>query len=99
MAIDIVREPRISLSEAARREHVAPSTIWRWVMRGVLVPGRKERVRLESLTVRGRRYSTVPALDRFRAETVVADADPRPRALTSRRRLAIARRQARHSGL
>lgn len=58
---DLLSEPRISFNELARRVDVHPSTIWRWVLRGS-----RGHV-LESFSLGGRRYTTLPAYERWLA--------------------------------
>lgn len=61
MTIDIETERTISLTEAAKslpgRPHV--STLWRWVREG------RRGVRLETVAVGGRRFTSREALRRF----------------------------------
>jgi hypothetical protein len=66
VSIDPTTEQIISFSEAARRcgnrrnsRPTAPSTIWRWVQKGV------RGVRLESALVGGLRMTSAEALKRF----------------------------------
>jgi hypothetical protein len=69
--IDIHTEKLQTLTEAARllpdRPHV--STLYRWAQRGV------KGVRLETVVVGGRRYTSVEALQRF-AQRLTADPSP-----------------------
>lgn len=58
--VDILTEsPRRTLTEAARRENKAPSTIWRWALKGC------RGVKLETFLHGGTRCTTDPALRRF----------------------------------
>jgi hypothetical protein len=69
---DLFSEPRISLTELAKREVVHVSTVWRWCLRGC------KGHRLESFAVGGRRYTTLPAYDRWLAKINCNDAPPSP---------------------
>jgi hypothetical protein len=55
----LVSEPRLSLNALAQREQVHLSTVWRWCLRGV--KGHK----LESLNVGGKKFTSVPAFERW----------------------------------
>jgi hypothetical protein len=73
MAIDIVNETLLGMGQAAHRfppyrlgRPVNPSTIWRWIREGVVLPS-GERVRLEGVRVGGRWLTSVEALARFAA--------------------------------
>jgi transposase len=59
-------EGRISLTEAARRLHVSPSTCWRWAMQGV------RGVKLETHVWGAKRYVNESALERFREACTAA---------------------------
>ena len=59
----IFNETRISFSQLASQQDVSLSTVWRWCTRGV------RHIRLESMNVGGRRYTTTEAFQRFLAET------------------------------
>ncbi|NLX94634.1 MAG: DUF1580 domain-containing protein [Rhodopirellula sp.] len=52
-------ETRLTLTEAARRESVHPSTIWRAALEG------RRGVTLETFVHLGRRFTTAEALERF----------------------------------
>jgi hypothetical protein len=73
----ILTEERISFSALAHREGVHISTVWRWALRGC--KGHK----LESFSVGGKRFSTLPAYERWLAringELVIRDDMPRRR--------------------
>jgi hypothetical protein len=56
---ELAAEPRISFVELARREGVALSTCWRWALRGC------RGHRLESFNVGAKKFTTLPAYDRF----------------------------------
>lgn len=58
---NLVSEQRISFNDLARREDVHPSTVWRWALRGC------QGHVLESFSVGGRRYTTLPAYERWLA--------------------------------
>jgi len=68
MAIDINRERLLTISAAAtslqHRPHVA--TVWRWVQSGV------RGVKLETILIGGRRYTSKEALERFIDRTTAA---------------------------
>lgn len=66
-------EPLLTLSRAMRglQNHPSPSTAWRWHRKGI------RGVRLETVVVGGRRYTSKAALDRFVA-AVTSAADSRP---------------------
>ena len=69
MAISISGETLLSYAEAARSlpgRGVNVSTIWRWVTRGV------KGIRLETVTIGGRRFTSREALERFTAATTAA---------------------------
>jgi hypothetical protein len=60
MPTDLLTEqPRISLTALARREGVHLSTVWRWCLRGV------RGIRLEAISIGQRRYTTLPAYERW----------------------------------
>ena len=71
--IDISEEKLVSLADAAKtlpgRPHV--STIWRWHTRGI------RGIRLETVVVGGRRFTSRESLQRF-AEATTAAADGAP---------------------
>jgi hypothetical protein len=68
MAIDINRERLLTISAAAvslqHRPHVA--TVWRWVQSGC------RGVKLETVLIGGRRYTSKEALERFIERTTAA---------------------------
>ena len=75
--IDVLREKLLSFPQAADslpdRPHL--STLHRWRMRGV------RGVRLETVLVGGKRYTSTEALSRFfRATTAAAEGAPTPAA-------------------
>jgi hypothetical protein len=59
MTARLLTEPRISLTALARREGVHLSTVWRWCLRGV------HGHRLESISIGQRKYTTLPAYERW----------------------------------
>ena len=59
--ISLADETRISFSALASRESVNVSTVWRWCLRGV------RGIRLESISVGGRKYTSVAAFLRWSA--------------------------------
>jgi hypothetical protein len=81
-------ETLISLTEASKRLPGRPhvSTLWRWNERGV------RGVRLETLVVAGRRYTSSEALERFvAATTAAADGERLPIRTPRQRQLAMER--------
>lgn len=58
----LITEARISLNALARRESVHLSTCWRWCLRGC-----KGHL-LESFAVGGKRFTTLPAYERWLAK-------------------------------
>jgi len=71
-----------SLTEAARRLNVSPSTVWRWAMKGV------RGVKLRTKVWGTRRYTTEAALEEFseRCTQVANGAQPSPRTPKQRER-------------
>ncbi|TWU27541.1 DUF1580 domain-containing protein [Bythopirellula polymerisocia] len=63
---DLFSEEPISLNQVAKEEGVNPSTPWRWYLSGV------RGVKLETIVVGGRRFSTRPALRRFKERCTAA---------------------------
>lgn len=55
----LLSEPRISLTDLAKRERVHVSTCWRWCLRGC------QGHVLESFSVGGRKFTTLPAFERW----------------------------------
>ena|SRR5580700_7663185 len=89
-ASSLLSETIISLSEAARRlpayrgsGRASPSTIWRWISKGVKLPN-GEKILLEAVRLGGHWLTTVEAMARF-AERQTAvfqpEPDPTPRTL------------------
>jgi len=63
MTTTLLSESRISLNELAREQGVSLSTAWRWCLRGV------RGCVLESISIGGRKYTTVEAYQRWVAIT------------------------------
>jgi hypothetical protein len=85
--IDIKSDELLTFSQAAKRLPGRPhsSTIWRWHMRGV------RGIRLETVLIGGRRYTSVDALQLFVEQTTAsADGTPVPSRTSGQRRRAIA---------
>jgi hypothetical protein len=83
----LLAETRLSLSELARREGVAVSTVWRWTLRGV------RGVKLENFSVGAKRCTTDQAFGRFvEATTAAAQGVAAPAARTNRQRDAAVKR-------
>lgn len=79
----LLLEPRISFGDLARREEVNISTVWRWSLRGC------KGHQLESFNVGGKKFTTLPAFERWLAKI---NGEKLPRAETPRqRRLATER--------
>jgi hypothetical protein len=78
---DLLNEPRISLTELAKREGVNCCTVWRWAGRGV------RSIRLETFSRGGRRFTTLSAFDRFcQRITVATQGEKLPASQSSRSR-------------
>jgi hypothetical protein len=77
--VDLLSEPRVSFNALAHREGVHPSTVWRWCVRGC-----KGHI-LESFNLGGKRYTTLPAFERFISKVnglkAVVSLSPRQRLL------------------
>ena len=67
MVNDLLNEPRISLTDLAKQEGVNCCTTWRWTTRGV------KSIRLETFSLGGRRYTTLPAFQRFCLSVTAAE--------------------------
>lgn len=65
-------ETRISLTQAAQQLGVNTSTCWRWAQKGV------RNIRLETLSIGAKRYTTEEALERFVEETTRAASGESP---------------------
>lgn len=62
----ILQEQKLTLTEAARRVGVNPSTCWRWALNGV------RGCKLETFSIGVQRFTTFEALERFIAGTTAA---------------------------
>ena len=93
MSIDIRREQLLTFAQAAKvlpsdsGKPIALSTLHRWRMRGI------KGVKLETVLVGGRRYTSLPAIERFSAATTAA-ADGTATPLRTPRQRAAAQRRA-----
>ncbi len=85
---NLLEEKRLSLTQLAKREGVAAPTTWRWAQRGV------KGVKLETINVGGRRFTSCEAFIRFvEATTAAANGEPAaPRSETNRQSAARATR-------
>jgi len=86
MAIDIRSEQLLSINGATKSLHGRPhiSTVWRWIQRGV------RGVKLETVLIGGRRYTSNEALERFVSRTTAAAAgEPAPTRTPTQRQRAI----------
>jgi len=91
IAQEVAAGAGISLGQAARRlpsyresRPVSPSTLWRWISRGVLLAD-GSHVRLEAVRLGGRWLTSIPALERFtQAQTPAVEAGPAPTPNTPR---------------
>jgi hypothetical protein len=63
MLLDILNETRLTLHEVAKRCHVNLSTTWRWVLSGIVINGK--RVKLRTVRLGGRRVTSTEELQRF----------------------------------
>lgn len=59
MSSDLLKEKRLTLTELAREQNVSMPTAWRWSMKGA------RGVKLETMQIGGRRYTTQEAFQRF----------------------------------
>ncbi len=85
----LLSEQRLTLNQLAKDEGVNPSTVWRWSLRGV------RGVKLETLSVGARRFTTCEAFARFVDGTTAAAQGEKPQVRTNRQReAAIARAEA-----
>jgi Protein of unknown function (DUF1580). len=97
--IDLDREELLSISAAARqcpgRPHVA--TVWRWAETGV------KGIRLETVQVGGRRFTSAEAIRRFIERTTAAAVGPAaepPRTPAARQRaIAAAKAELAKAGI
>ena len=84
----MINEALLSLAAAGRTLPGKPhlSTLHRWRLRGV------RGVRLETVLIGGRRYTSVEALERFSERvTTAADGEPAPQRTNRQRAAAISR--------
>lgn len=88
MAIDLLAEKRLSITELAGQLGVAIPTVWRWRQKGV------RGVRLETFMLGGRRFTTQEAHRRFVERTTAAanGEQPSAKARTNRQREASIKR-------
>jgi Protein of unknown function (DUF1580) len=56
---NLLPETRLSFAQLAHKERVAIATVWRWDQSGI------RGVRLESLKIGGRKFTTAEAFERF----------------------------------
>ena len=91
----ILSERTLSLAAAARLlppgrrgRPVTLSCLLRWVIDGVRVPGRTDRVRLEAIRMSSRWITSVEALERFAARQTpdFSNPPPMPRSPNARQR-------------
>ncbi|MHB8953851.1 MAG: DUF1580 domain-containing protein [Pirellulaceae bacterium] len=98
MSIDLSKENLKHLSAAANSIHWRPntSTVWRWFKRGI------RGIRLETILIGGRRYTSDEALDRFFTAITAAASGETPPARTPMQRsraVADAERELREDGI
>ncbi len=99
MGIDIQNETLVQFTHAPKhipgRPHIA--TVHRWRLRGA------RGVKLESILVGGKRFTSTEAIERFiEATTAAADGEPVPRTETSKareQRLARVERELQAAGI
>lgn len=92
----IMGERRLTVTQAARRLGVSVGCAWRWVLYGV------RGVRLDSIIIGGRRYTSEEALERFAAACTAAADGTAPAPRTPRQReaaIAAAERELAESGI
>ena len=95
MAIDPISDYLISLSQATRSlpTRPSPACMWRWYRKGV------NGIRLETVVVGGRRYTTKAAWTEFvRRTTAAANREP-PKKEDAPERTASTRRKLKDAGL
>lgn len=80
---EVLSERRLTLSRLASENGVNVATVWRWCTRGV------RGVKLESLAVGGRRYTSAEAFERFLAATNPESTSTPPAPTPHQRRKAI----------
>ncbi len=87
MPIDINSESLVTVNEAPKSipHHPHVATVWRWVYKGV------RGVKLDTVTIGGRRYTSKEAIERFiEAGTAVANGEPVPVRSSKQRARALA---------
>lgn len=94
MSIDIETERTILLAQSPKHIPGRPnaSTPYRWATEGVKVPGSDERIRLETIKVGGKRFTSLEAIQRFIERTTrnsPGASAPVPRPTTRQREAAI----------
>lgn len=91
----ILTESRLTLSQLARSQGVNTATVWRWATKGV------RGVKLESLTVGGRRVTSAEAFERFIAETnpEATATPPAPTPHQRRKAIEAAERELQEAGI
>lgn len=80
MDYDLFSEEQLTLTQVAKHEGVNLSTVWRWWIKGV------RGVKLETFVVGGRRFSTRPALRRFKERCTAVANGTSPNVRTSAQR-------------
>lgn len=86
--IDLANETSIAVGDTPAVCPGKPhkSTVWRWVLKGV------RGIRLETIVVGGKRYTTIEAIERFIAATTAkANGEPTPLRTPRQRQRAIER--------
>lgn len=84
--IDLEREKPISLTQATKKVASRPnlSTVWRWAMKG------SNGIKLETVTIGGRRFTSEEALKRFIHKTTAkANGPAEPSRTDAQKRRAI----------
>jgi hypothetical protein len=82
----LLAEHRLSVTDLAHREAVAPSTVWRWALRGC------RGARLETFSVGAKRFTTLEAFARFVDATTAAANGEAVQSRTNCQRAASVRR-------
>ena len=98
MSIDIHSDSLLTISQAAKSLPMRPnvSTVWRWVQRGA------RGVKLDTVLVGGRRYTSKEALQSFvERSTAAANSDATPVRTSKQRERAIeqAERACKQAGI
>ena len=84
---DILTETRLSLTELAKQQGRSTPTVWRWANTGVGSP----RIKLETVRIGGRRFTSQEAFRRFVEKRNTQPTDDGPERRTNRRREAAIR--------